>query len=291
MFAGTPDAITHLAEELPNPRRELPIAIGFQIGLGTITSFAFAVAIMYGITDLDAVVGSAGSFPLAEVYAQATGSQAATFGLLFIIFMAIMICTIGTFVTLSRILWALARDNVMPFSGTLSRVNTRLSTPVPAMIVVIILTLAFGAIGLGSKTAFADLVGSFIILSTTSYAIAIGAHLFTGRKNLPRGWFWMGKAGYFVQSVAILLTIFFNIIFCFRKSRWTLSMLVTTSLTRLRLAFIYPADVATMNYNSVILVGVVFLTTIWWFIHGRTKYPGPKLALLYHDNERPKAVY
>lgn len=36
-----------------------------------------------------------------------------------------------------------------------------------------------------------------------------------------------------------------------------------------------------MNYNSVILVGVVLLTTAWWFIHGRSKYPGPKLSHLY----------
>jgi choline transport protein len=36
-----------------------------------------------------------------------------------------------------------------------------------------------------------------------------------------------------------------------------------------------------MNYNSVILVGVLFLTTVWWFIHGRSNYPGPKLANIY----------
>ena len=36
-----------------------------------------------------------------------------------------------------------------------------------------------------------------------------------------------------------------------------------------------------MNYNSVILVGVVFLTAFWWVVHGRRKYPGPKLAGLY----------
>lgn len=32
-----------------------------------------------------------------------------------------------------------------------------------------------------------------------------------------------------------------------------------------------------MNYNSVILVGVVLLTTVWWFVHGLTRYPGPKI--------------
>lgn len=36
-----------------------------------------------------------------------------------------------------------------------------------------------------------------------------------------------------------------------------------------------------MNYNSVILVGVLILTTIWWFVHARRKYPGPKLSNLY----------
>ncbi len=40
-----------------------------------------------------------------------------------------------------------------------------------------------------------------------------------------------------------------------------------------------------MNYNSVILAGVVFLTTAWWFIHAIRHYPGPKVMTLYiHDD-------
>ncbi len=31
---GTPDAITHMAEELPHPKKDLPKAIGMQLGLG-----------------------------------------------------------------------------------------------------------------------------------------------------------------------------------------------------------------------------------------------------------------
>ena len=40
-----------------------------------------------------------------------------------------------------------------------------------------------------------------------------------------------------------------------------------------------------MNYNAVILVGVLVLTTVWWFVHAMRKYPGPKLAKLYVDGE------
>lgn len=214
---GTPDAITHLAEELPNPKKDLPKAVFCQIGLGTVTAFIFAIAIMYGINDLSSVVTANGSFPLAAVYSQATGSKGATFGLLFILLLALLICLVGTFLTLSRIWWALARDNATPFSHFFSKVNKELSCPIPAMILVTVLCTAFGAIGLGSKTAFSDLVGSFIILTTTSYVLAIAPHLLTGRKHVPRGWFWMGNWGYFVQSAAVLLTVFFDVMFCFRK--------------------------------------------------------------------------
>ena len=38
-----------------------------------------------------------------------------------------------------------------------------------------------------------------------------------------------------------------------------------------------------MNYNSVILVGVVALTAIWWFIHGGKKYKAPSVMHKYLD--------
>ncbi|MCJ1392781.1 hypothetical protein MMC18_005652 [Xylographa bjoerkii] len=202
---GTPDAVTHMSEELPNPARDMPRAVAAQIILGTITSFIYAIAILYGINDLTGVLSATGSFPLAEVYAQATGTPAA------------LLCS------------------------------------------------AFGAIQLGSKTAFTDLVGSFIILTTVSYALAIGPHLFTGRRNVPRGPFWMGSLGFFVNAVSVILIIFFNIMFCFPYS--------------------FPPVVATMNYNSVILVGVLVITTAWWFAHARKHYPGPKLSSLYVDGK------
>lgn len=50
-----------------------------------------------------------------------------------------------------------------------------------------------------------------------SYALAIAPHLFTGRKNVPQGPFWMGSAGYAVNAISVLLIVFFNIMFCFRE--------------------------------------------------------------------------
>lgn len=215
---GTPDGATHMAEDMPNPRKDLPRAIAAQIGLGFITGFAFVIVLFYGINDLDAVVNSNGSFPLAEAFAQGTNNNnAATFGLLFIVFLSLTPCLIGTFLSVARIWWALARDNATPFPTFFAYVNERLSCPVSATVLCGVLTTAFGAITVGSKTGFSDIVGSFVILSTTSYALAIGPLVLTRRKFLPKGEFMLGRSGWAINTMAVVLIVFFNVMFCFRK--------------------------------------------------------------------------
>jgi hypothetical protein len=36
--------------------------------------------------------------------------------------------------------------------------------------------------------------------------------------------------------------------------------------------------------NSVIFVGVLLVTGIWWLVHSRAHYSGPKLAAIYANN-------
>jgi choline transport protein len=76
---------------------------------------------------------------------------------------------------------------------------------------------ALGAIPLGSSTAFLDLTGSFIILSTVSYAIPMLANVLTGRKYFPKGPFHLGRLVFAINIIAVVLIIFFNIMFCFRE--------------------------------------------------------------------------
>jgi choline transport protein len=163
-------------------------------------------------------------YPLAKIYSQATahadGSQnfGAVFGLLFIIWCSSLLCCIGTFVTNSRIYWALARDNAVPLSGLFGTVNETLSCPVPATLFVAVISLGLGAIPLGSSTAFGDLTGSFIILSSVSYAIPFLANVLTGRKYFPKGPFHLGRYGSAINIAAVLFISLFNIIYCFRMS-------------------------------------------------------------------------
>lgn len=233
-----------------------------QVGLGFLTALCYAITILYGISDLDAVVNDSSAFPLAEVYRQATGSDGATFGLLFIVLLNMLVCNITTITMVGRLFWVLARDNATPCAGLFGKVNERLSCPIPATILCAVLCTAVGAIQLGSKTAFNSLVGSFIILTTGSYLLAILPHVLTKRQNAPKGPFWMGNIGFAVNTIACVLILFFNIFFCF--------------------PYAYPVEpISAMNWNSVIFVGVCALTALWWFASARMHYSGPKLATIY----------
>jgi choline transport protein len=47
------------------------------------------------------------------------------------------------------------------------------------------------------------------------------------------------------------------------------------------LAVALPTSADTMNYNSVILVGVTLLTAMWWAFKGGKKYQAPNVVHRY----------
>ncbi|KAI5474227.1 hypothetical protein MNV49_003874 [Pseudohyphozyma bogoriensis] len=255
---GTPEAVTHLAEELPNPRVDLPKAIAAQMTFGTVTAFCYGVVLMYSISDFSAILDSTAHFPLAAIYQQATNNNtAATTALLVMMAIDMWLASIGALVTCGRCWWALSRDGATPLPKFFARVSEKLSCPVEASVFVSVLATALGAIQLGSSTAFNDLAGSFAVFSTLAYAIPTTAHVLTGRKSIPIGPFWMGRWGYFVNITSVLLTVMFVILFCFPYS--------------------VPIETATMNYTSVILAGYTVLVAVWWIVIRRS-YVGPHIA-------------
>lgn len=134
---------------------------------------------------------------------------------------------------------------------------------------------------MGSPVAFLNLAGSFIILTTTSYAIPFAANVASGRKYFPPGPFHLGKLGLPINILAVLFITLFNVFYCFRKAASVNFTLILTA----SIAYALPITVETMNYNAVILMGVVAITGIWWVAHAIRHYPGPKVMTLYiHDD-------
>lgn len=252
---GVPDVVSHLSEEIPDPARNVPIAIGLQMALGFVTGFAYLVVVMYAINDYDALFEA--PYPIAEIYRQGTGSAAAATGLLFLALVCIGICLLGLYITSGRTLWTLARDRATPFPNQLSKIHPKLDVPIITTLLTAVLVTVLGCIYLGSLTAFNAFVGSFVIMSSSSYIAAILPHLITGRNNIRFGTFSLNKGplGYICNAVACVYMVVWFVIYCF--------------------PFSLPTNAATMNYASLLWGGLTVLLLLWWFAGARKGYRGP----------------
>ena len=131
MFSAA-NLCSHLAEEIPYPGKNVPLAIGIQYVIGFLTCFCYIIAILYAINDYNALFDS--PFPIAAIYRQATGSESGTIGLLCLLLFCIGICMVGVYITAGRTIWTLARDNATPFPKFFSHVSPKLGMPVNATI-------------------------------------------------------------------------------------------------------------------------------------------------------------
>ncbi|PSK60138.1 Choline transport protein [Elsinoe australis] len=267
---GTPDAISKMCEEVPHPSVNIPKAMLVQYAVGFVTGITFLIAIFYGITDFDAVIARGLNFPLAAIYEQATGSTAGAVGLIVVAFLPSFIAIIGLYLICSRAFWTLARDNATPFPSTFGHVSSRFKTPANSVILCASICTLLALIYLGNSTAFAALIGSFVILTTISYLLAILPHLLRKRQSVESGPFFMkGAVGYAVNIVSCLFIVVFDVLFCF--------------------PFAVPFDATTMNYASLLAGGLTVLVAGFWFWRQKG-YDGPKYVPVSADNLDKDAV-
>ncbi|KAJ5594804.1 uncharacterized protein N7459_001012 [Penicillium hispanicum] len=254
---GAIDCVTHIAEEIPQAARNIPIALACQIIIGFSTAFCYLIAMFYAVHDLPKIMSLDSICPLGDIYLQATGSTAGAVGLLTLSICPIFCATIGCYVTTGRTIYVLGRDGATPFSPWLGTISGRWDSPFYATLTCGVFVTCIGAIYVGSLTAFNAFIGSFVLLTTLSYFLAIFPHMLTGRTSITPGPFWMGKLGFAVNAIACLYIVVSFVIYCFPYS--------------------LPTSAGSMNYTSVITCGLIVLVGIWWMIHGRGNFQGPLL--------------
>ncbi|KAL5610265.1 hypothetical protein FOVSG1_004946 [Fusarium oxysporum f. sp. vasinfectum] len=251
---GCPAAVSHLAEEIPRPQRNVPLAMGLQVLTGFITGFSYLIALMYSIHSYDRIFAS--QFPLAEIYLQATGSADGTICLLVLMQTCIGLSIIGLYITCGRTLWALSRDGATPWPSIFSNFNFKFDAPINATMASAVLVTLMGCIYVASKTAFNAIIGSFVLMSSSAYTAAVLPHLLTGRRNVVYGPIRLGrKLGFVVNAIASTYMVIAFVIYC--------------------LPFSLPVTAQNMNYACLVWGGSTLLLGIYWLWKGRHGYTGP----------------
>lgn len=152
---GLLDASTHLAEEIPNPERNVPKAIVATVAMGFCSTMPMACALMYCMTDFNAVVAAeiTGS-PLAELIFLATGSRIITVISAVAVVFTYTFSIIFTHTYQCRLLWSFARDQGVMFSPIWTQVSDRFGIPLWSHLAGLFMNAALTTLLLASTTAF-----------------------------------------------------------------------------------------------------------------------------------------
>lgn len=209
------DSATHLAEEVPHPERNIPIAIMATVAIGFVTSWTYCISMFFGIKDLDELINSSTGVPILQLYYQALDNKAGAIVLETLLLVTGMGCQIACHTWQSRLAWAFSRDRGMPGHQWLSQVNPTLDVPLYAHSVSCFIVGLLGLLYLGSTTAFNSMMTACISLLYVSYSIPILCLWYRGRNNIHHGPFWLGKFGLAANIITITWTIFCIVMYSF----------------------------------------------------------------------------
>ncbi len=193
------DTASTLAEETRDPRREAPRAVLASVIGAFIIGAIFLWGVLIAVPNLkDAVAGFASPPAIIE----SVLSKGLSTLYLLVVSAAIFVCCMSILTSTIRLGFGMARDNQLPFSRPLARVNPRLHTPVWSCV----------AIGALSAIPFIQFAGAAVIAVGATASIYLSYFLgnIAVMRARTKGWprksapFSLGRWGKLVNAGALL---------------------------------------------------------------------------------------
>jgi amino acid transporter len=192
-----------MCEEVQHPSKQVPKAIVGTVILNSLAGFLFLIPLVFVLPDSQELIALVSGQPVPTIMKSAIGNSTGAFLLLLPLIVLSLICGIGCTTTVSRSVWAFARDGGIPYSSRWRQVNKSLDVPFNAMMLGMVVQIALGLIYFGSTTAFNAFSGVGVITLTVSYACPIAVSFLGGRKQIKNGEFDLGKLGAVCNVVAL----------------------------------------------------------------------------------------
>lgn len=104
------------------------------------------------------IVGAPAGQALPYIFHIVMGSPGGGLGLIFLVLVITLFCSISITVAASRCTWAFARDDAIPGAKLWAKVDKRFNVPLNALALVTIVQMLLGLINLGSSSAFTAFV-------------------------------------------------------------------------------------------------------------------------------------
>ncbi|KAF3989062.1 hypothetical protein FT663_02996 [Candidozyma haemuli var. vulneris] len=274
---GAFDSCVHMSEECKNATKAVPVGIIGSISACGILGFIILIVTFFCVQtdDLESLMDTKFGQPMAQIIYDAFETKTGQGKPVAITFMVLI--TIGQFLmgasvltAISRQLFAFARDNGLPFSWWIKKVNKKLSVPIHAVISGAVAALVVGCLALIGSTAASALFSLAVAGNLLAWTMPTFLRLIYTDKFIP-GPFYLGK--YLTQIngwVSVIYTLYATIMVMFPRDR--------------------NPNADTMNYTVVIAPGVWLLSLLYYLVYARKVYHGPTKTTDIDDDQETSST-
>jgi len=256
------DGACHLAEELPHPRRNVPLAMIGSIAINGAMGVGYVTMLLFSAGSLERILNTPYRLPFIQIYYDATHSVVGTTFMVLVSALTAIAAAAAGMTSASRTLWSFARDDATPFHSWIGHIQTKLKIPVNAVLVVFVLDLLLGLLYLVNPTASNAILSMSATGMYLSYLMPVVCMLIWGRSKLQPsdyGPFKLGKVlGIFLNLAAIIWMVFSIIFSLFPGS--------------------LPVTSENMNYSVAVMSGWIILGAVHFALIGRKKFKMPVVA-------------
>ncbi|KAI9507215.1 amino acid transporter [Russula earlei] len=239
------DASGHIAEETKNA--------SVVAGRGIITSaiatgvcgFISIIVFLFCIPDLDTFFALAAPQPFVQVYAAALGKGPSIFMTALAVLGLILNTSIAV-VAASRLIFAVARDGVLPLSGWIGRVDGH-RQPKNAVTVMFVFAATLLCSIIPSQVAFTSLISAGGVPTIAAYCLIALLRLTQTPNSFKTSHFYLGR---WARPMYLSTVLFNGLVFVVMIS-----------------PFYFPVTASTFNFACVIFGSVtIFAILSWYFI-------------------------
>src|SRR5215475_4780593 len=167
-----------MSEDAVDPRRSVPRGVIWAVAGSAVLGMIALIGFTLAIPDLKAVESS--PLPLLTIADYWLPSWLVKVFIAFVIFSMFAILVVGAGAQ-ARLAFSLARDNMLPFSGSLRKVNMRTQTPIVALLVFAVVDIGVTWYGYLQSSAFATLVGATAIIPYIIYFLITAGYAWKRR--------------------------------------------------------------------------------------------------------------
>jgi amino acid transporter len=225
-----------MSEETVDAQRAVPKAILWSVGLSGVLGMIALIGFTLAIPDLQTVQNAPA--PLVVITQHWLGGGLTKVFLIVVVFSMFALAVVGA-ATNARLIYAMARDNMLPFSGAWRRINVRTQTPVPALLAGLAIGVLLMVYGYLQDNAFGTLISATALIPYIVYLFTVIAYAARRRTlNTIPGVFSLGRMG----TPVIVVTLV-----------WLAGVILTLAL---------PSEFRSADY---IILAWFVLAAIWYF--------------------------